>query len=75
MSICEHGIDKQEGQCTECYIAGLLSDLETLKAEAIPYIEMLIADWSFRREQSGIEQPESPELVGAREFLKKPKGE
>ena len=50
MSICEHGIDIHEGQCTECYIAGLLSDLETLKAEAIPYIEMLIADWNFRRE-------------------------
>ena len=56
-------------------IAEKLDKLELLETEAATFIEMLIKDWTFRREQTGIEQPDSPELANAKELLKKLRGQ
>lgn len=45
------------------------------RERTINILQMVIADWAFIREQTGLEQPDSPELTKIKELLEEMESE
>jgi hypothetical protein len=52
-----------------------IADRFNLMGQAVKHFDWMIRTLDFHNEQSGIEQPDSPELTEAKELLKKLRGE
>lgn len=44
-------------------------EIEVLKAGVVQHLSWMIAHFEWAREQTGLSQPESPELAAAKQFL------
>jgi len=68
----EEGVNRivQEMEEAEARIVQERQEGEGARQALIATLEVIVKDWQWRREQTGISSPESPELLAAKEQLR-----